>query len=226
MCVDDGHGAGLKAQDNQEGSTGSAADVQSHRDMTDTTCHATPSATCPNIHSPSVPDPRLKGNGIPETHQEILIQTPSGEGVPEHEIRWEPNPHSRAGGDNSQLLEIVPGHHHFEASPFATYLCDLVGTEPRSQFYKTPPTGESSLISRPPYSWGKGRTIKRQELYASRRQARAIADKEKTATTSPRGKCHRAEPESKTRTTRYKSRGTLCLSGTYPNRDRGHFAGK
>ena len=61
MCVDDGHGAGLKAQDNQEGSTGSAADVQSdvqsHRDITNTTCHASPSATCLNIYSPNAPEP-------------------------------------------------------------------------------------------------------------------------------------------------------------------------
>ena len=171
---------------NQEGHTGSAADVQSYRDTTDTTGHDTPSAPCPNRHSPSVTDPWLKGRGTPEKDQEIFIQTPNGEGVPEHEIRWGPNPHSRDGGDNLQLLEIAPGHHLFQASFYAKNLCKMVGSDPRSQFYKTPPIVEASLTPRLPYSRGNGRTIKRQELYASRCQARAIEAKEQIATTSPR----------------------------------------
>jgi len=117
--------------------------------------------------------------------------------VPEHEICWVPNPHSRAGGDNLQLLEIVPGHYHFEASFFATNLCKMVGTNPRSQFYKTPATGESRPTSRRPYSWGNGRTIKRQEFYASRRQARAIEEKEQTATTSLRDNVTAPSPNQK-----------------------------
>ena len=32
-------------------------------------------------------------------------------------------------GDTSQLLEIVPGHHHFKASDLATVLCKLVKTD-------------------------------------------------------------------------------------------------
>jgi len=67
MCVDDGYLAGLKVKDIKEGSNGIVVDVQSHGDMKDTTRHATPSATGPNMHSASVPDPRPKGNGIPET---------------------------------------------------------------------------------------------------------------------------------------------------------------
>jgi len=117
--------------------------------------------------------------------------------VQEHEIYWGLNPHSRAGGDNLQLLEIVPGHYHFEASFFATNLCNMVGTNPRSQFYKTPPTGESNLTSRPPYSRGNGRTIKRQEFHASRRQARAIEEKEQNATTSPRDNIAAPSPNTK-----------------------------
>jgi len=185
MCVDVGYGAGPNVKVTQEGSNGSIGDVQSH-EMTDTTCQVTPSATCPNMHSASVPDPRPKGNGTPEKHQDIFIQTPRGKGVPEHEIQWGPNPHRSTCGDTSQLLEIVPDHHHFKASYLATAYYNLVKTDLRSQFYKTPPTGESSLTSRPPWSRDKGRTIKRQELYASRRLARAIAGKEKTETTSPR----------------------------------------
>ena len=160
-------------------------EVQPIEDTTNATRHATLLATCLHLHSDIVPDPQLKGIGIPETYQDILIQTPTGERVPEHEIQWEPNPQSRVCGDTSQLLEIVPGHHHFKANYLATYLCSLVDSDPRSQFYKTPPTRESGLTSGPLWSLGKGKTIKRQKFFASRRQAWAIGDKEKTATTSP-----------------------------------------
>jgi len=161
--VDDGLGTGLRVQVNRDGDTSCAAEVQSHRVMTDTTCQAIPSATCPNIHSPSVTEPGLNGRRTPENRQEILLQTPNGEAVPEHEIRWGPNPHSRAGGDNLQLLEIVPGHHQFIASFYAQNLCKMVGSDPRSQFYKTPPI-VASPTSEPPYLRGNGRTIKRQNI--------------------------------------------------------------
>jgi len=183
--VDEGHEAGPWVQDNRDGSTGSAAEVQSHRDITDTTCPAIPPATCPNIHSPRVPEPGLKGKGTPEKLQEILIQNPNGAGVPEHEIWWVSNPHSEAGGDNLQLLEVALGHYHFEVSPFATNHCEMVNTDPRSQFYKTPATGKSRPTLELPYLRGNGKTIKNLEFYASRRQARAKEEKEQTVTTSP-----------------------------------------
>jgi len=177
MCDDDGFGLVLKVTDTKEGSNGIGVDVQSLDVTTDTT----PLATCPNMYSAIVPDPRPKRDGIPETYQDILIQTPTGERVPEHEIQWGPNPHRRVCGDTSQLLEIVPGHHHFKASHLATDLCNLVKTDLRSQFYKTPSTRESSPTSEPLWSLGKERTINSQKLFASRRQAWVIGDKEKIA---------------------------------------------
>ena len=66
----------------------------SKRDITDTTCPAIPPATCPDIHSPNLPELGLKGTGTPEKLQEILIQNPDGKEVPEHEIWRVPNPHS------------------------------------------------------------------------------------------------------------------------------------
>jgi len=71
------------------------------------------------------------------------------------------------------------------ASPFATNLCNMVGTDSRSQFYKTSPTRESSPTSEPPYSLGKEKIIKSQKFFASRRQTGAIGDKKEAATTSP-----------------------------------------
>ena len=47
---------------------------------------------------------------------EIYIQTPTGECVPGHEVQWELNPYARVCGDTSGLMEIVPGHHYFQAS--------------------------------------------------------------------------------------------------------------
>ena len=155
LCVEEGCRAGPKVKDTKEGSNGNGVDVQSLDDTTDTT----PLTTCPNMHIAIVPEPRPKGDGIPETYQDILIQTPTGERVPEHEIQWGPNPHRRVCGDTSQLLEIVPGHHRFNASHLATVLCKLVKTDPRSQFYKTPSTRESSPTSEPLWSLGKERTI-------------------------------------------------------------------
>ena len=105
--------------------------------------------------------------------------------MPEHEIhetQWEPNPHRRGCEDTPQLLEIVPGHYAFTASPFAKNLCNMVGSDPRSQFYKPFPTGHTS---EPPWSLGKEKTIKSQKFFASRRQAGTIGDKKETATTSP-----------------------------------------
>jgi len=106
--------------------------------------------------------------------------------VPEHEIQWGPNPHRRVCGDTSQLLEIVPGHHHFKASYLATVLCNLVKTDLRSQFYKAPPTRESSPTSEPPWSLGNEKTMRSQKFFASRRQAWVIGDNGKIATNSPR----------------------------------------
>ena len=71
--VDEGHETGLRVQDNRDGSTGSATEVQSHRDITDTTCPAIPPATCPNIHSPSGTEPGLKGKGTPSFSPGTLL---------------------------------------------------------------------------------------------------------------------------------------------------------
>ena len=160
-------------------------EVQPIEDTTNTIRHATPLSTCLHLHSDIAPDPQLKGIGIPETHQNILNQTSTGERMPEYEIQWEPNLYRRVCGDTSQLLKIVPGHHHFKPSNIATYLCSLVETDSRSQFYKISPTRESSPTSGPLWSLGKEKTIKKQKFFASRRQVWAIGDKEKTATTSP-----------------------------------------
>ena len=88
---------------------------------TNTTRQVTP-AIGTLANSASVPYPQPGGSGTPETYSDILIQTPKGEGVPEHEIRWGPNPHSKDGGDNLQLLEVEPGHHLFRASRYALNL--------------------------------------------------------------------------------------------------------
>jgi len=66
------------------------------------------------------------GRGLLAKHQEIFILTLNGEEVPEHEIRWELNPH-RKNGKTLQLLEIAPGHHLFKASSLAEKLYKLGG---------------------------------------------------------------------------------------------------
>ena len=171
----------------QGGSDGIAADVLPQRDtidITNTTCHVTPATGTPT-NSASVTQPQSGGSGTPDTYSDILIQTPKGEGVPAHEVRWEPNPHSRDGGDNLQLLEVVPGHHLFRASSLALNLCNMVSTDFRSQFYKTPAIGNSPQTPEPPYLRGNGKTIKRLEFHASRRQTWATDKKEQMATISP-----------------------------------------
>jgi len=122
------------------GSEESAADVFSQRDTTDTTnttSHGTPTFST-SANSVNITHPQSEGSGTPDTYSDILIQTPKGEGVPEHEIRWGLNPYSVEDGDSSQLLEIEPGHHIFRPSRLAISLCKMVGTDSRSQFYKSP----------------------------------------------------------------------------------------
>jgi len=168
-----------------------ALEVLPLEDTTNTTRHVTP-ATETLTNRGSVPNPQPEGTGIPEVYPEILVQTPGGKSVPEHEIRWEPNPHIRDGGDNLLLLEVVPGHYLFQASFFALNLCNMVMSDLRSQFYKSPPIVEASitsslpsqggngLIPEPPFPRGNGRTIKRRERYAAQRQARDLEQKEQT----------------------------------------------
>ena len=117
------------------GSEESAADVSSQWDTTDTTnttSHGPPTFST-LADSVNLTHPQSEGSGTPDTHSDILIQTPMGEEVPEHEVRWEPNPYSVVDGDSPQLLEIVPGHHIFQSSGLAISLCKLVGTDSRSQ---------------------------------------------------------------------------------------------
>ena len=169
------------------GIDGTAADVHSQRvttDTTNTTCHATPAIGTP-ANSASVTHSQPGGSGTPDTYSDILIQTPKGEGVHEHEIRWGPNPQSEDGGHNLELLEVEPGHHLFRASRFALDLCKMVDTDPRSQFYKTTAIGNSHQTPEPPYLRGNGRSTKRSEIYASRRQTRAKDTKEQTGIVSP-----------------------------------------
>jgi len=73
-------------KDTRAGSDGTAADVHSQGDTTDTTnttCHVTPAIGTP-ANSANVPHPQPGGSGGPGTYPDILIQTPRGEGVPEH----------------------------------------------------------------------------------------------------------------------------------------------
>ena len=65
-------------------------------------------------------------------------------------------------------MQIVPGHHNFQASTTAMTLCTLLSTDLRSQFYKTPPIRE--LI---PALWSQGsrKIMDNQVRLASRRQA-------------------------------------------------------
>jgi len=158
-------------------------------DTTNTTRHVTP-AILTLANSDGVPNPQLEGTGIPDSSPDILIQTPGGQNVPEHEVRWEPNPHTRDGGDNLLLLEVVPGHYLFQANFFAVNLCNLAESDLRSQFYKFPPIEEASTTSslpsqggngltpEPLFPRGHGRTIKRRERYAAQRLVRVAEEKE------------------------------------------------
>jgi len=169
------------------GSDGIVAGMLPQRDTTDIaneTCHAAPANGTPT-DSARVTHPQSEGSGTPDTYSDILIQNPKGEGVPAHEVRWEPSPCRGDDGDYLQLLEVVPGHHLFRASSFAFYLCNMVGTDPRSQFYKNPAIGNLPQTPEPPYSRGNGRTTKRLEIYASRRQTRAEDKKGQTEMVSP-----------------------------------------
>ena len=102
--------------------------------------------------------------------------------MPAHEVLWEPNPRFQDGGDNLLLLEVVPGHYLFHASPFAVDLCALTESDLRSQFYKLPRIEEASTSS-PPSPWsddprGNGATIKRRERYAAQKLARVAKEKD------------------------------------------------
>ena len=125
--------------------------------------------------------------------------------MPAHEIRWEPSPCNRNGGDYLRLLEIVPGHYLFRSSDFASDLCKLVGTDLRSQFYKTPAIGNLLQSPEPLWSGGNCRTIKRLEIYACRRQTRAKDNKEQKERGSPEviltGPSHPREPGQSTTNT-------------------------
>jgi len=176
------------------------------KDTTNTTRHITPAIET-LADSSSVPNPPPGRSRISDTYPDILIQTPGGKRVPEHEIRWGSNPHSRDGGDNLQLLEVLPGQHLFQANPHALTVCNLVESDPRSQFYKSPPILEDStpsslpfqrwdgLIPEPPYLLGNSRTIKRRELYAARRQGRDIEEKEQIVMTIPRDNAIAPSPD-------------------------------
>ena len=115
--------------------------------------------------------PKLHHNPYLRIQTDIYLQTPTGECVPGHEVQWELNPYAMVCGDSSGLMGIVPGHHHIWASTTATTLCTLAKTDLRSQFYKTPPTRESSPTSQPAWSLGKENIINSQKRFASRRQA-------------------------------------------------------
>ena len=147
----------------------------------DTTCHVTPATLTP-ANKESAPNPQRVDTGTPDSAPDILIQTPGGPSVPAHEVLWEPNPRFQDGGDNLLLLEVVPGHYLFHASPFAVDLCALTESDLRSQFYKLPPIEEASTSS-PPSPWsddprGNGATIKRRERYAAQKLARVAKEKD------------------------------------------------
>jgi len=89
--VDEGHEAGRRVQDNREGSTGNAIEVQSHRGITDTTCPAIPPATCPNTHG----DVKALSNG------ELIFKNITGDIPPK-------NPPGM-GPKLSQALAPLPG---------------------------------------------------------------------------------------------------------------------
>ena len=84
-------------------------------------------------------------------------------------------------GDNSGLLGIVPGHHHFWASTTAT----VVKIDFHSQSYKTPPTRKPSPTSQPVWSPGNGKFMNRQKCFASRHQALEAREYAMNGTTSP-----------------------------------------
>ena len=163
-------------------------EVLTLEDTTNTTHHVTP-VILTLANSDSAPNPQRVGTGIPDSSPDILIQTPGGQSVPEHEVRWEPNPHIKDGGENLLLLEVVPGHYLFQANLFAVNLCNLAGSDLRSQFYKFPPIEESStsslpsqggsgLTPEPLFPRGNGKTIKRRERHAAQRLVRAAEKKE------------------------------------------------
>ena len=124
-------------------------------------------------------------NSTHELQMDIYLQTPTGEYVPGHEVHWELNPYAMVCGDTSGLMGIVPGHNHLWASTTATTLCTLVQTDLRSQFYKTPPTRESSPTLQPLWSLGKAKVINSQKRFTSRRQALEAREYAMNVATNP-----------------------------------------
>jgi len=191
--VDYVYGAGPEVKDTKVGRNWTDADVNSPRNMTVITDrHATPSATCLGMEGNPPPTPALRTNdthpahltlsasvfaplqkGIwtPATSQKIFIQTPTGECVPGHEVQWELHPFASVCGDTSKLMEIIPGHHNFQASATGMEFCTLIETDLRSQFYRTPPIRESSPTLEPSWSQGTRKSRNNQARLASRRQA-------------------------------------------------------
>jgi len=75
-----------------------------------------------------------------QDHQiEIHLCTPKGDAVLWQDVKWERNPYAEACQDSTDLLGIVPAHHHLQATHIAEALCALVQTNLHSQFYKPPP---------------------------------------------------------------------------------------
>jgi len=129
--------------------------------------------------------PKTHHNSNRGIQTDIYLQTPTGECVPGHEVQWELNPYAMVCGDNSGLMGIVPGHHHFWASTTAITLCTLAKTDLRSQFYKTPLTRESSPTSQPVWSLGKGKIVNSQKRFASRHQVLEARENARNVATSP-----------------------------------------
>jgi len=151
--------------------------------MTDTEIYHTSTTNQETVEK----SPKPYYNPTHELQTDIYLQTqaPTGEYVPGQEVQWELNPYAMVCGDTSGLMGIIPGHHHLWANTTATTLCTLVQTDLRSQFYKTPPTRESSPTLQPLWSLGKEKVISSQKRSASRRQALEAREYARKVATSP-----------------------------------------
>ena len=115
---------------------------------------------------------------------DIQFYTPKGEKVLWHDVIRERNPYAEACQDCTDLLGIVPGHYHLQATHTAKALCVLMQTNLHSQFYKSAPKIVIKVLG---YSLGRNRVTKNQACSATRLQVLEAKNEEVNAAVSSSG---------------------------------------